>query len=107
MIELEGADEREEAVVPFVATTVNVYVVPYDNPFTVIVVDPDVPVSPPGLEVAVYELASGTDALRTTSAEAEDVAVALEMTGVARLIPVRTKGVFEVLTLVQTVPEPG
>ena len=102
----EGLEEREEAVVPFVATTVNLYVVPCDNPFTVIVVDPDVPVSPPGLEVAVYELASGTDAPRTTLAEVEVGEETLKMTGVARVIPVKTKGVPEP-TLVQTVPEPG
>ena len=66
-----------------------------------------VPVKLPGEEVAVYDVAPGTAALSVTVAEVEVVEETLEITGVARLVPVRTKGVFEVLTLVQTVPEPG
>ena len=77
-----------------------------DNPFTVIVVVADVPVSPPGLEVAVYEVAPATSALRTTLAEVEDTEEAFEMTGVAGTVQVRMKGV-PALVLVQTVPGPG
>ena len=67
----------------------------------------EVPVNPSGEEVAVYEVAPGTAAVSVTVAEVEVVEETLEIVGVARLVPVRTKGVFEVLTLVQTVPEPG
>ena len=67
----------------------------------------EVPVNPSGEEVAVYEVASGTAALSVTVAEVEVVEETLEITGVARLVAVRTKGVFEVLILVQTDPEPG
>jgi hypothetical protein len=44
------------ALVPtaLVAVTVNVYAVPVVSPETVIGEEPPVPVSPPGLEVAVY-----------------------------------------------------
>ena len=67
----------------------------------------EVPVNPSGEEVAVYEVAPDTAAVSVTVAEVEVGEETLEITGVARLVPVRTKGVFEVLTLVQTVPEPG
>ena len=110
----EGVEESEDAVVPFVATTVNVYVVPAVKPFTVIWIGVDgsvgaakVPVNPSGEEVAVYEVAPNTAAVSVTVAEVDAMEETLEITGVARLVPVRTKGVFEVLTLVQTVPEPG
>ena len=66
-----------------------------------------VPVKLPGEEVAVYEVAPGTAAVSVTVAEVEVVEETLEITGVARLVPVRTKEVFEELILVQTVPEPG
>ena len=102
---MEALEGNEEPV-PLVATTVNVYSTSVDNPFTVIVVVADVPVSPPGLEVAVYEVAPATSALRTTLAEVEDTEEAFEMTGVAGTVPVRMKGV-PALVLVQTVPGPG
>ena len=106
MTELEAFEEKEEAVIPLVATTVNVYVVSEVRLFTVIVVVADVPVSPPGEEVAVYEVAPATGALRTTLAEVEDTEEAFEMTGVAGTVQVRMKGV-PALVLVQTVPGPG
>ena len=45
--------DEEEVAVELLATTVNVYVVPGVNPFTVIGVDDEVPISPPGEEVVV------------------------------------------------------
>ena len=104
----EAAEESEDDVVPFVATTVNVYSTPAVSPDTVIDNGSvEVPVNPSGEEVAVYEVASSTAAVSVTVAEVEVVEETLEMTGVARLVAVRTKGVFEVLILVQTDPEPG
>ena len=50
--ELDSLEDGEVAV-ELLATTVNVYEVPVVNPLTVIVVDDEVPVSPPGEEVAV------------------------------------------------------
>jgi len=48
----------EEILVPnsFVAVTVNVYVVPFVKPVTIIGDVPAVPVNPPELEVTVYEV---------------------------------------------------
>jgi hypothetical protein len=46
----------EEAIlvpIAFVAVTVNVYVVPFVNPVTVIGDEPPVPINPPGFEVTV------------------------------------------------------
>ena len=50
--ELDSLEDGEVAV-KLLATTVNVYGISVDNPFTVIVVDDEVPVSPPGEDVAV------------------------------------------------------
>jgi hypothetical protein len=104
---VEAAEESEDDVVPFVATTVNVYSTPGVSPDTVIDNgSEEVPVNPSGEEVAVYEVASGTAAVRVTVAEVEVVEETLEITGVDRLVPVRTKGVPEP-TLVHIVPAPG
>ena len=50
--EFETLEEDDDAV-ELLATTVNVYEVPVVNPSKVIVVDDEVPVSPPGEDVAV------------------------------------------------------
>src|SRR5512135_285631 len=74
---LTALDGAEAGPVPteFVAVTVNVYVVPFFRPLTVIVlgVAPNtMPVKPPGLEVAVYPII----ALPPFEAGAEKVTVA-------------------------------
>jgi hypothetical protein len=48
----DGADAAEGPI-PFVATTVNVYAVPFVSPYTVIGLVVPVPVSPPGLDVTL------------------------------------------------------
>jgi hypothetical protein len=48
----DGADAAEGPI-PFVATTVNVYAVPFVNPVTAIGLVVPVPVSPPGLDVTL------------------------------------------------------
>jgi hypothetical protein len=94
-------------VVLFVATTVNVYVVPGVNPLTVMgMVEDcavDVPVKLPGVEVAVYKVAPYTSST-VTVADVEDVEETLDIVGVAR---VNMKGVSEELILVQIEPTPG
>ena len=82
VIEAE-AEDAELLPIEFVAYTVNVYDVDGDKPLTVILPEPDwetVPVKPPGLDVAVYDvivwppLLAG--AVNETVAELKDVAVA-------------------------------
>ena len=92
----------------FVATTVNVYLVPGVSPVTVMgVVEEDcavdVPVKLPGVEVAVNKVAPPTS-LTVIRAEIEEVGETVDIEGVAR---VNRKGVFEELILVQTEPTPG
>jgi hypothetical protein len=53
-------------------------------------------------------VAPDTAVVSVTVAEVEEaIEETLEMVGVVKLVPVNTKGVFEVLTLVQMVPDPG
>jgi hypothetical protein len=83
--------EAELAVlvpIALVAVTVNVYVVPVVNPFTVIVPEPAcdiVPVMFPGDDVAVYEVIAvpplSAGAVNVTVAEVEPVAVATPIVG--------------------------
>jgi hypothetical protein len=58
---VEGVTLFEEALsklvpIGFVAVTLKVYAVPLESPVTVIGLDALVPVKPPGVEVAVYEV---------------------------------------------------
>jgi hypothetical protein len=71
-----------------VALTVNVYAVPFVNPETVIVPEPacdKVPVTPPGEEVAVYDVIvappSDAGAVKSTVAVVAPVAVAVPIVG--------------------------
>jgi hypothetical protein len=52
-VALADGAEGTESPFAFVATTVNVYAVPFVNPVTVIGLEIPVPVSPPGLDVTV------------------------------------------------------
>jgi hypothetical protein len=68
-----------------VAVTVNVYVVFVVSPVIEIGEDADVPVIPPGLDVAVYDVAGGTPmfagGVKVTVAVVEPVAVAVPIVG--------------------------
>jgi len=86
------------------ASTVNVYGIPADNPTTLIVVELDVPVKLPGEEEAVYPVAPVT-VEQVTVAVVEEEEDTLTMEGTA--IVVKMKGVCEELRLVQTVPALG
>ena len=63
----EEALEADEVPDEFVAVTVNVYAVPFDNPVTVMGLLEPVPVNPPGDDVTVYEVAP-LDAVNDTVA---------------------------------------
>jgi hypothetical protein len=74
--------------IAFVAVTVNVYAVPVVKPETVIVPEPavaNVPVIPPGLDVAVYSVIgtppSDAGAVYVTVAVVVPVAVAVPIVG--------------------------
>ena len=76
----------------FVAVTVNVYGVPADSPVTVIGLDDALPVSPPGLEVAVYcviaEPPSELGTRKETSAELDVFLLAVTWIGChGRVVP--------------------
>jgi len=74
---------------PFVATTVNVYAVPAVKPDTVIGDVADVPVIPPGLDVAVYPvidaLPVSDGAVKATDADSAP-AVAVPIVGAPGLL---------------------
>jgi hypothetical protein len=83
VIELDAADAAD---VPFAfdAVTVNVYEVEPVKPETVIGLDDPVPVIPPGLDVAVYVVATAPKVagVNATVAVLEPVAVAVPIVGV-------------------------
>lgn len=70
---------------PLVARTENVYAVPVVNPVTVTGEDAPVPVKPPGLEVALYEVIAALPvsegAVKATDTDVADACVAVPIVG--------------------------